>query len=82
MMSFSDPERLRNRLIEGISEFMSQLISSSVQHTRAGGGGGAVSTTNYNQEENERESLVTKLVHTVFECKHLFKEDDDGATNA
>lgn len=65
-MSLTDPDRLRNRLIEGISEFMSQLLLSSAHHHRG--------TVSINQAENERESLVTKLVHTVFECKHLFNE--------
>ena len=51
---------------------MSQLLSSSPHQTRGG-------IINYNQAENERESLVNKLVHTVFECRQLFRED--GASN-
>jgi hypothetical protein len=70
-MSYSDPDRLRNRLIEGISEFMSQLLTSSSAHHRG-------TATNYNQAENERESLVSRLVHTVFECKQLFNEGSGG----
>jgi len=42
---------------------MSQLVLSSSR-----------GTVSINQAENERESLVSKLVHTVFECKHLFNE--------